>query len=80
MLKNVMISTDKICRFRGFYKLKAMLTPRKEDPLWSTGQGTRLPNGRSTVRIWCSANAFELNDLINQKPTTPGKSCGSSTR
>ena len=34
-----------------------------EDPLWSTGQDTRLPNGTSAVRIRCSANAFELNDL-----------------
>ena len=50
---------------------------KTEDPLWSTGQEVRLPNGRSTVRIRCSANAFELND---QKPTTPGESCGSSTR
>ena len=51
-----------------------------EDPLWSTGQGVWLPNGSSTVRILCSANAFELKRFEYQEPTTPGESCGSSTR
>ena len=31
-----------------------------EDPLWSNGQDPQLPNGKSVVRIRCSANAFEL--------------------
>ena len=48
--------------------------------MWSTGQGVRLLNGRSTVQILCSANAFELKRFEYQEPTTPGESCGSSTR
>ena len=31
----------------------------REDPLWSSGHDTRLPNGRAVVRIRSSANAFE---------------------
>ena len=31
-------------------------------PLWSTGQDTRLPNGKAVDQIRCSANAFEPKD------------------
>ena len=44
-----------------------------EDPLWSNGQDARLTNGRSVVRIRCSANAFELNDLDIRNPLLPAK-------
>ena len=34
-----------------------------DDPLWSTGQDTPLPNGEAAVIIWCSVDAFEQKDL-----------------
>ena len=52
----------------------------KEDPLWSSGHDTRLPNGSTRVRIRGSANAFEPNRIRDHEPSTPGESCGSSTR
>ena len=51
-----------------------------EDPLWSSGHDTRLPNGSTRVRIRGSANAFEPNRIRDHEPSTPGESCGSSTR
>ena len=54
----------------------------KEDPLWSSGHDTRLPNGSTRVRIRGSANAFEPKRIriCDHEASTPGESCGSSTR
>ena len=52
----------------------------EEDPLWSSGQDTRLPNGRTRVRIRGSANAFEPKRIRDHEPSTPGESCGSEMR
>ena len=54
----------------------------KEDPLWSSGHDTRQPNGKSVVRIRGSANAFEPKriQICDHEASTPGESCGSSTR
>ena len=53
-----------------------------EDPLWSSGHDTRLPNGKAVVQIRGSTNAYEPKRIrtCNHEPTTPGESCGSSTR
>ena len=45
---------------RRSYFLLLTFMERREDPLWSTAQDAQLPNEGSAVRIWCSANAFEL--------------------
>ena len=53
-----------------------------EDPLWSSGHDIRLPNGKAVVRIRGSANAFEPKriQICDHEASTPGESCGSSTR
>ena len=45
---------------RRSYFLLLTFIERREDPLWSTGQDARLPNGRSVVRNRSLANAFEV--------------------
>ena len=66
---------------RRSYFLLLTFIERREDPLWCTGQVAWLPYGSSSVWIRCSANAFELTIWINDHdPTTPGESCGSSSR
>ena len=71
----------KILAIQALFHFKSIISSIAilEDPLWSTGQDTRLPNGRSVVQIRCSVNAFELTIWIDQKPTIPSESCGSST-
>ena len=66
-------------RFHRWYGV-VWVSKQAVDPVWSNGQGVRLANARSTVRILCSANAFELKRFEYHEPTTPGESCGSSTR
>ena len=50
-----------------------------EDPLWSSGHDTCLPNGRAVVRIRGSANAFEpkrIRIYVIMKPALPAKAVG----
>ena len=63
-------------------KKKAAIPIQMEDPLWSSGHDTRLSNESTRVRIRGSANAFEPKRIriCDHEPSTPGESCGSSTR
>ena len=73
----VCIFDPKICWSHGTHICVLL-----EDPLWSSGHDTRLPNGRAVVRIRGSANAFEPKRIriCDHEASTPGESCGSSTQ
>ena len=47
-----------------------------EDPLWSSGHDTCLPNGRAVVRICGSANAFEPIRIRICDPVITAKAVG----
>ena len=75
----------KILKNAGFQGCKLILGAIEnfeEDPLWSSGHDTRIPNGKAVVRIRGSANAFEPKRIriCDHEASTPGESCGSSTQ
>ena len=51
-----------------------------EDPLWSSGHDTRLPNGRAVVRIRAAARRMLLSqkgfEYVTMNPALPAKAVG----